>query len=46
MIDYYLLISIIFLQDADHSSHVADFFAHLGRNASAQGISLLLIASN
>ena len=32
MIDYCLLISIIFLQDADHSSHVADYFAHLGQN--------------
>jgi hypothetical protein len=28
-----------FLQDADPSSHTADCFAHLGKNASAQGIS-------
>ena len=32
MIDYCLLISIIFPPDADHSSHVADCFAHFSQN--------------
>jgi hypothetical protein len=35
-----------FLQDTDISSHIAGCFAHLGKNAKAQGISLLHIASD